>query len=430
MKIRRLLLGIFLLLGFAATAQPKGTTSGCEPVRGRLVPTFKRDTIDSYRRDVVWSKSVDNPLIYSAKVSLPFAWNNRQVLLRVEGALSGYTLKVNGKVVGERSTGALPAEFNLTRHVQVGSSAELQLTLWGDSSPLRPLEDFDHPQEPLLTELISQPTIRLRDVVVETRKVEEGYLAEVGLVVKSDALNEKQARIRYELIDTAGVVVKQGFEDIGLRMRGEDTLRFVYAVPEQLLWSPESPLHYRLRLSTQSVGRYTEYLNLPIAFRHVAHSEGRLYLNGVQFTTRAYRVSGPLTRDELRAIHAEGYRLLLPLPGCATEELYTLADEVGLCVVAQSPICTERSGESRLKGGNPSNDPAMVEEYLYRTTSTRHLAHRHPSVIAYAIAHKSANGIALYESYLALKRVERQLPILYLDARGEWNDDAIVINLQ
>ena len=429
MKMRTLILGIFLFLGGALLAQglsiPMAPASGREPTRGRLVPTFKRDTIDTYRREVKWSLSADNEHAYTAEVSLPFAWNNRQVLLRIAGAPAGYTLRVNGREAGHVTTGALPAEFNLSKLVAVGSSARLELSLMGGQSPVARLEDFDHPDRVLTTELISQPTIRVRDVVVETRKTETGYLGEVGIVVKSDALNEKQARIRYELIDTAGVVVKQGFGDMTLRMRGEDTLRFVYAVPGHLLWSPASPLHYRLRLSTQTSGRYTEYLNLPIGFRHVELSDGVLSLNGVALAAKGCTVDRSLTREEVVSLKKQGYDLLLPLPGLSTEELYALADEVGLCVVAQSPICTVRSGESRQKNRNPSNDPAMVEEYLDRTASARHLAQRHPSVVGYALAHESANGIALYESYLALKRVEHQLPIFYFDAQGEWNHDGL-----
>lgn len=431
MKMRTLILGIFLFLGaslWAQTSEPMPIpASGREPARGRLIPTFKRDTIDSYRREVIWGESADHARCYVAEVSLPFAWSNRQVLLRIGGAPSGYRLCVNGREVGHVSTGALPAEFNISKFAQVGSVARLELRLMDSTAMARRLEDFDHPQQLLSSELVSQPTIRVRDVVAETRKTEGGYLAEVGIVVKSDALNEKSARIRYELLDTAGMVVKQGFSDLTLRMRGEDTLRFVYAVPEGMLWSPSSPLHYRLRLSTQSVGRYTEYLNLPIGFRHVALADGVLRLNGEPLSIQAYRVDRALTCEELSSLKAEGYTFLLPLPGYSTEALYALADEVGICVVAQSPICTEASGLSRQKNGNPSNDPALVAEYLDRVASARHVAQRHPSVVAYSLAHKSANGIALYESYLSLKRVEKSLPICYFDALGEWNHDYIEI---
>lgn len=428
MKIHTLFLGIFLFLGFAATAQSTAPSVGREPARGRLVPTFKRDTIDSYRRAVKWEVSATNPSNFSAQASLPFAWNNRQTLLRIAGAPAGYTLRVNGKEAGHVSTGALPAEFNITKYAPVDAMVQLELILWDEKKESHRLEDFDHEQELLTTELISQPTIRVRDVVIQTRKSGEGYLGDVGIVVKSDALNEKTARIRYELIDTAGVVVKQGFEDVRLRMRDEDTLHFVYAVPQHMLWSPESPLSYRLRLSTQTSGRYTEYLNLPIGFRHIALQEGTLHLNGSPLKAKAYPVDRSLTASDLTNLKSQGYDLLLPLPGYATEELYALTDEVGICVVAQAPICTVRSGESRQKNGNPSNDPSMVGEYQDRALAAHHLAQRHPSVVGYSIARHSSNGIALYESFLTLKRVEKDLPIFYFEARGEWNHDYMLMS--
>ncbi len=415
-----------LFFACSAVAQSPMAAMGREPLRGRLVPTAKRDTVDSYRREVTWQQQDECARIYRAEVPTPFAWNNRQVLVRIAGAPAGYELWVNGRLMGCVTTGALPAEFNVTRGVNVGAANHFELRLHSEESAISKLEDFDHPTQVLLTELISQPTIRVRDVRVTTRRIEADYLAEVAVAVKCDALNEKSARIRYELTDPAGKVVKQGFEDLSLRMRGEDTLRFVCS-PEHL-WSTDHPALYRLRLSTQTEGRYTEYLNLPVGFRHVELADRTLLLNGRPLKVHPYVVEKMMTAEDLDLLKTQGYSLLLPLPGCSTEELYTLADQKGLCVVAQSPICTQNSGESRVKGGNPSNDPQMVEEYLDRTASTRHLAQRHPSVVGCAIAHKSANGIALYESYLALKRVEEQLPIFYFDAAGEWNHDPLNVD--
>ncbi len=430
MKIRTLLSGIFLIWGLAAFGQErdfKGATTQFEPVRARLVPTAKRDSVDSYCRELNWKPAADSEGAFVTRGSVPFAWNNRQVLLRIASAPAGYTLQIGGRKVGESSTGALPMEFNLTKYLTPGQSFTLELTPYGANHPHRQLEDFRQADSLGLTELISQPTIRVRELFTRTRRTEGGYLGEVGVVVKCDALNEKSARIRYELIDTAGVVVKQGFSDVRLRMRGEDTLRFVYAVPQHLLWSPDSPLHYRLRLSTQTLGRYTEYLNLPVAFRQVELVEGVLHINGKPLAMQPHRVDKPLTKEELQQIKAEGCQLLLPLPGCSTEELYELADQVGLCVVAQSPLCTEKSGTARTRNGNPTNDPTRVSEYLVRTQSAYFLTQRHPSVVALNLAHKSANGIALYESYLALKRIAHGLPIVYTDAAGEWNDDKLGI---
>ena len=84
-----------------------------------------------------------------------------------------------------------------------------------------------------------------------------------------------------------------------------------------------------------------------------------------------------------------------------------------------------RSGDSRRKGGNPSNDPAWRGAYLERAETSYHTAKRHPSVVAFSLARRAANGICLYETYLAMKRHGDRRPFLYPEAAGEWNADTL-----
>ena len=113
------------------------------------------------------------------------------------------------------------------------------------------------------------------------------------------------------------------------------------------------------------------------------------------------------------------------LPGPVGESVLNFCDGQGLCVIAQTPIDTRRSGDSRRKDGNPSNDPAWLEAYIERTENSYHTTKRHPSVIAFSLARQSANGINLYESYLHMKRFGDSRPFIYPDAAGEWDSDAL-----
>ena len=90
------------------------------------------------------------------------------------------------------------------------------------------------------------------------------------------------------------------------------------------------------------------------------------------------------------------------------------------------PVDTRRSGLSRRKGGNPSNDPAWQGAYIERAEAVYHTAKRHPSVIGFALARQSANGINLYETYLHMKRFDEIRPFVYPDAEGEWNSDRLL----
>ena len=104
--------------------------------------------------------------------------------------------------------------------------------------------------------LLSQPTLRIRDVATKTRIGENGNAtAEVALVIKSEALNPRTSRIHYQLLTPTGENAATGHKDITLAMRGEDTLRFLARIPANMLWSPELPTQYTLRLKTQHEGR-------------------------------------------------------------------------------------------------------------------------------------------------------------------------------
>lgn len=428
---------LFALFSFsAAFGQSAGEfaapSSGREPARPRTIPVQRFDLpaeeSNLYLRPVAWHSvaGADSPH-YEAECSIPFSWANRQILLRIASAPAGYELTVNGKRAGHTGHGALPAEFNLTKLLKEGiNRLELRLP---ERQPDAGLSDFVRTTAGIgVSELISQPTIRIRDCFVITRPVEGNFLAEVGIVVKCDALNRKQARIHYDLKNPAGSSVKSGFEDITLAMRGEDTLHFTVAIPESELWSPDSPTRYRLQLRTQTAGRYTEYLTVPLGFRTIELRDGELLLNGHPVELRIGTTDkAVLTPTELENAKFGGTTVLLPLPGTVDETMYDLCDEMGMLIFAQAPLRSARSGLSRRKEGNPTNNPDRTAACIDRTESTYHLAKQHPSVIGFSLARDAANGIGLYESYLNLKRAADQRPIFYPESDGEWNSNPMRI---
>lgn len=73
----------------------------------------------------------------------------------------------------------------------------------------------------------------------------------------------------------------------------------------------------------------------------------------------------------------------------------------------------------------PSNDPQWLDAYLDRTQQHYHAVKRHPSIVAFSLARESANGINLYESYLRLKELEPDRPVIYTESGGEWNSDRL-----
>ena len=67
---------------------------------------------------------------------------------------------------------------------------------------------------------------------------------------------------------------------------------------------------------------------------------------------------------------------------------------------------------------------------IARIEESYHTTKLHPCVVAFSLAEDSANGINLYEGYLHLKGLEKERPVLYPDAGGEWNSDKLRLSAE
>ena len=422
-----------LFLGGALRAQQYTPSSGRELPHSRVTVTsvpFDSDEPDRPNRYMgridEWTQD-DNR--FTARFTVPFAWINRQVFLHVGHATADYEVRVNGRRIAYNNNGSSPAEYNLTKAVQEGANT-LQIILSEPSATAR-MESWREEPAPSFGDvwLMSQPTMYIRDVLVKNWRPNAGddfLMAEVGIVVKTASLNPRTTRVHYELLAPDGRSMLAGHDDMTLDMRREDTLRFIARIPDTLQWSAARPLRWTLRLKTQHEGRYDEYIELRPGFRTVDTADDRLLLNGKPVMLRGHEASPRISADEIAALRAQGYNMLLLLPGPVPGTFYEMCDSLGIYVIATAPIDTRSSGRSRRRGGNLSNDPSWQGAFFERAEDSYHTAKRHPSVIALSLARESENGINLYETYLRMKRLDESRPFIYPEAAGEWNTDRVL----
>ena len=382
-----------------------------------------------YLRPVTgWTRTEEpDATVFTSKYVIPFVWLSRQAILYVDEASGAYEVIINGQKVGYAANAFTPAEFNITKASKEDVNT-ISIRILKDHWSRR-MEDFVETREPRVGEtyVISQPTIRVRDVVHNTDVDLKSEYAnvEVGLIVKTESLNPKTARIHYELIAPDTTVVTQGYKDVTLGMRGEDTVKFMARIPYVLTWCADMPVRYRLNIKTQIEGRYAEYQSRMIGFRDIdINEEGDFMINGIK-TELFYRDFDPLkvTEKDIIAARVLKYNALRFKMGAVPQNVYRMCDSLGMYVIAQIPINTSKSGLSRRIGGNPSNDPKWKAACLDRAETAYRTTCGQASVIGYVMAEESSNGINLYETYLRLKALERKRPILYIEAAGEWNSD-------
>ena len=328
--------------------------------------------------------------LLTGEFTMPFAWIDRELFLHVASAGSSYEVTVNGKRAGYVQDGATPADFDITRLATEGKN-RVTVTLFAPAVA-----------DALQRNPEANPALG------------ECYV-----------MAQPKMRVYYELIAPDSTKVLDGYKDLTLDMRREDTVRIMQVVPRSQMWSTGQPNLYTLIVKTRFEGRINEYVPVKVGFRTVAADKGRLLVNGEPAELRVKEFEAEPQSGELDTLRKLGYNTLRLPAGRLSRELLNRCDSLGFYVVDQLPIDTSRSGLSRKEGGNPSNDPQWLDAYLDRTQQHYHAVKRHPSIVAFSLARESANGINLYESYLRLKELEPDRPVIYTESGGEWNSDRL-----
>ncbi len=365
-------------------------------------------------------------IFLTASFTTPFSWLNRQASIRVEGAAMPYTLCIDNHEVGSCVATSLPAEFNITKALK-NKQIAITIALSSDSA-ISELEGWQSraTEELGKVKVISQPSLHLRDINIKSTPSLAGITGEVELISKSAMLNSRTSRLRYSLRDDEGGLTLTGYSDVTIDMRGEDTTRLFFAIPDSLAWSTTSPHLFTLSTRTIYRGRNEEFQSFKLGFRTIeVDNEGEITINGKPTELKVKSIKSDITTEQLAQIKTEGFNTIKIKAGNYNPEIYNYADSAGLYIISTIPINTSASGSTRQKGSNPTNNPARQAEFMERTVGHYLTTRLHPSVIAYSLADESLNGYNLYESYLYLKSQEPSRPIIYGDSEGEWNNDKL-----
>lgn len=421
-----LVAALLLVSGVNVYAQHRN--DGCDLPRTPLIPYATAADAASHRMDKqrymqpISEWTADENDVLHATFTYPFSWVERQVFIRVEALGRAYELWVNGKRVGASSNGYVAAEYNATKQAKEDkNSIELRLL---DSKELKTIECFEQRLKQPAVYVMAQPRVRVRDVACRTDIGVGGVVnANFSVIMCNQTLGEKQARLYYELYMNDTVRLSGGHRDVTLGMYGVDTLRFGASLSDSVLWSRVAPTRLSLRLHNRIGGRDVEFYDLPVALREIRYEDGDFWVNGTREPVEWHELSPDADVATVASLRDAGCRYLRFTAGVVSDDVLDYCDAVGLYVAVTAPINSSLSGDSRRRGGNPSNNPSWTAEYVSRITSMIHTTKRHPSVVAYFLADDSANGIALYEGYLAARRIAGERPIFYDDGNGEWNSD-------
>ena len=398
-----------------------------EPARARLIPY--NNMAGAIGGDASLSRYVaaveeatrteaGSTVTFTTHFALPVAWLNRQVIVRIGYASTAYTLYVNGQEVGYAPSGVMGAEFNVTKFVNDGrNEISLQLDKSLLANKLYESKEFKVDN----IEVFSQPTIRVRDICVNTTLNEQGDgIAEFAIPMKCDALNDKSTRLHYTLRLDESTVITEGYREMTLDMRREDTVRFACVVPKSALWSASNPTMLRLEVESRIDNRIAECVSREIGLREIALRDKALYVNKELVLPNLVEWAEVKSVDKAKK---KGFNGIIVTLDHNADAIIAECAKKGLYVVVRTPIDTTLLGEDIKRGGNPSNDPMWNESYLWGNTCALHATKGCCAIIGYEIAKGNTSGINIYDSYVLMKSLVPNHLIIYTGAAGEWATD-------
>ncbi len=413
---------------------PVGVQAQGRIFRTEMIPYDTRHDADA--RNVAKSGYVvplDFPLSSArtgVKVDLPLVWSDGNVYMHLENVPSAYVLEINGREVATVEDTATPAEFDVTEWVRQGVN-DLSLRFFEAGS--RALSRHKPAGKPFAGCRIyyqDKRSVLDYDVVIRPDSLGRDFgVLELNAVVQNAYNYEEPVTLCYDIYAPNGELIDYNVVERVLPGRSVDTVRFstfVYGAFANK-WQPgvKNPRLYRVMLFTRRHGAYKEYLPMKVGFGRTTFEQGRLMRFGQPLTlkkTVCNATDRTATAARLAALKKQGFNTIepdYPQPVWFYEE----CDKLGLYVIDKADIDLPEKRDDRTVGGTPANDPRLEDEFVERVKAMYYRSRNFSCVVAYALGNPSGNGYNMYKAYEWLKSVEKNRPVIYSDARGEWNSD-------
>ena len=366
------------------------------------------------------------------RLQVPTSWVENDVFIHMENVGAAYTLIVNGETAAESEDAFTPAEFEISRFVRRGAN-EVLVVLRGSHTP-QIQQELPLPERNSLANsyVTAQRRVGIRDVDVRLRpdSLKRFGVLDLNIIVSNGYNSDETLTLGYDIYSPQGKLLEYSVNEFTLSGHSLDTVRFspyIYHTYENKWADGKAPL-YNLTVYIKVGGVLREYMPMQIGFGQTEVAGGKIVRFDKPLAIKAERYNAlgeeVTARREIAMLKNKGINTLRPdYP--QPEWFYTVCDELGMMVIDRAAINAPADRDNRRKGGTPSNDPTLLDEYMQRVKSMYCRSRNHTCVIAYELGGPSGNGYNMYKAYQWLKSVEPTRPVIYCDADGEWNGDKI-----
>ncbi len=224
---------------------------------------------------------------YRRSVEIPAAWKDKRVEFFSEGANYRTELYVNGQFAGEHDGGYAPFAIPIHHLLRFGERNIIAVVCDNEPKPERvPGGKFawwNHGGLYRDVSLRATDAVYIDDVTVVTDVESEHVRVRIDAIICSEEAQESERDLNLVLIDPSGDVVSLQPEEQSQTVAvsdGQTEVAIEFELEDVLLWSPEDPNLYTLRLTLSDAGRLTDEWSHRIGLRTIKIEGTKLLLNG------------------------------------------------------------------------------------------------------------------------------------------------------
>jgi beta-galactosidase len=188
---------------------------------------------------------------YRRWFELPPEWEGLQVALHFGSVGSAVAVWVNGQEVGYSQGSKVPAEFDVTAHLQPGQNlVAARVWRWSDGSYLEDVDFWRLTGMERDVYLYARPALHLSDLFVRAG-LEEDYrdgTLSLDVALRNGGEVLGFAEVDIELLDPLGAAVSAMSATLSVDPGASESITLVDTVPSPARWSAETPSLYTLLL--------------------------------------------------------------------------------------------------------------------------------------------------------------------------------------
>lgn len=315
---------------------------------------------------------------YQRTFQLPPDWRHDRCEMLVFGAVDYLAqVWVNHTPAGEHEGGYLPFELDVTGLLQPGENTLIVRV----TDRLEDFAEIPHGKQSWYGPLSGI----WQDVYLESRP--KRYIRRVRITPQGEAVHIRAAvnrglaageTLAYQLHSPGGEVIRQG---------QTESETFTLRVPDPVLWSPDAPALYTLRLTLSAVGQ-SDTLEETFGFRTIETRDGKMLLNNQPLYLRAALdqdyypelictpPSMEFIEEQLRQAKALGLNCMRVHIKVADPRYYAAADRVGMLIWTELPNWKDLTDASRRRAR------ATLDGMLERDWN-------HPAIIIWTIINEN-----------------------------------------